>query len=115
MGPITHILEIIDQVIDLIGIAIILWGFGKGVIQLIPIEIRKLKGFDGSKETSRLRISLGTYILMGLEFMIASDIINSLLHPEMENLYILALIVLIRTAIGYFLGKEISELHAEST
>ena len=115
MEPITSIFEILDQVIDLIGIAIILWGFGKGVIKLVPIEIMKLRGHDGSTETSRLRVGLGTYILMGLEFMIASDIINSVLHPEMDNLYILGLIVLIRTASGYFLGKEISELNVEST
>ena len=115
MGPITSILEIIDKVIDLIGITILLWGFSKGLIYFVTIEIRKLRGDDCSRDTSRLRISFGTYILIALEFMIASDIINSLLHPEMENLYILGMIVVLRTGIGYFLGREISELHAEST
>ena len=51
---------------------------------------------------------------MALDFMIASDIINSTVHTELKDLYELGIIVLLRTAIGYFLGKEIQEIE-EST
>jgi uncharacterized membrane protein len=43
---------------------------------------------------------------MGLEFMIASDIIHSFISRSPDDLIFLGLIVVIRTAIGFFLGKE---------
>ncbi len=42
--------------------------------------------------------------------MIISDIINSVVHHEMNDLINLGTIVLIRTVIGYFLGIELKEL-----
>ncbi len=46
---------------------------------------------------------------MGLELMIASDIIHSFISRSPDDLIFLGLIVLIHTAIGYFLGKEIEQ------
>jgi uncharacterized membrane protein len=57
---------------------------------------------------------LGNYILIGLEFMIVSDIIHSFLKPDMESLYLLGAIVVIRTAISFFLGKELEAVRHEA-
>ncbi len=45
--------------------------------------------------------------------MIASDIISSVIDPELENLISLGALVLVRTVIAYFLGKELEELHQD--
>ena len=58
-----------------------------------------------------LRCDVGLYILLALDFMITSDIINSMIHKNTEDLISLAAIVVLRTVIGYFLGKEIDEVH----
>ena len=47
---------------------------------------------------------------MGLEFMIASDIIPSFISRSPDDLIFLGLIVVIRTAIGYFLGNEMEQV-----
>ena len=56
------------------------------------------------------RTILGTYILTGLEFMIASDIVHTVITRELTDLIFVGLLVLIRTAISFFLGREIHEI-----
>jgi len=56
-----------------------------------------------------LQFCLFTYILLGLDFYIIADIIATMLHPEWNELISLATIGLLRTTIGYFLGKELLE------
>ena len=58
---------------------------------------------------------LGRYILLGLELMIVSDLIHSFLKPDLESLYVLTLVVIIRTAVSFFLGKELEAVeHARN-
>ena len=44
--------------------------------------------------------------------MIASDIIHTVITRELMDLLFVGLLVLIRTAISFFLGKEVAELEA---
>jgi uncharacterized membrane protein len=54
------------------------------------------------------RANLGRGILLGLEFLIAADIIGTVaVEPTLENLGILAIIVLIRTFLSFTLEVEI--------
>ena len=54
------------------------------------------------------RANLGRGILLGLEFLVAADIIGTVaVTPSIENLTILGLIVLIRTFLSVSLGVEI--------
>jgi len=49
--------------------------------------------------------------LFALEFLIAADIIATVIHPKFEEIAILASIVVIRTMISYFLEKEIEKFN----
>jgi uncharacterized membrane protein len=53
---------------------------------------------------------MGVYILLSLDFLIASDIINSITDLSKEQLINLGTMIALRTIIGFFLGKEINEL-----
>jgi uncharacterized membrane protein len=54
------------------------------------------------------RANLGRGILLGLEFLIAADIIGTVaVDPTLENLGVLAIIVLIRTFLSFALEVEI--------
>ncbi len=54
------------------------------------------------------RANLGRGILLGLEFLIAADIIGTVaVAPTLENLGVLALIVVIRTFLSFALEVEI--------
>ena len=57
-----------------------------------------------------IRYRLGVYILLGLEFLVAADILETVFKPTLEQLTILGGIVVIRTGLNYFLNKELEDL-----
>jgi uncharacterized membrane protein len=59
------------------------------------------------------RMELGRYILSGLELFIVSDIIHTALSLDLLSLFFLAVLVLIRSAISFFLDREIAESRKE--
>lgn len=114
MTPVTPALENIASVIDLIGIAIVLLGFVRALFSFVRNEISRFRSNVGAGCMHEVRIDLGTYILVGIEFMIASDIINTVLKRTLEDLVFVSALVAIRTAISYFLGKEVAMVLQES-
>jgi uncharacterized membrane protein len=58
---------------------------------------------------SRARMSLGRFLALGLEFQLASDILRTAVAPTFRELGQLAVVATIRTALNYFLAKEIAE------
>ncbi|MEG0254404.1 MAG: DUF1622 domain-containing protein [Vagococcus sp.] len=89
------------------SVLILLFGVGKAAIDFFKNELRHEDRMETSKKNNYVKIYLGSYILLSLEVLIASDIIETILNPSVEDVLILAGIVVIRTAISYFLGKEI--------
>jgi uncharacterized membrane protein len=102
-------LNAIVTLINLVGVMIIVWGFVVAAWGFVRMKLHRyhLGGFI--MEANKIRVILGTYILFGLEFMIAADIIHTFIKPTQEDLLALAVIVAIRTVISYFLGREIEE------
>lgn len=56
-----------------------------------------------------VRLTLGRFLALGLEFQLASDVLRTAIAPSFEELGKLAAVAAIRTALNYFLGKEIRE------
>lgn len=54
------------------------------------------------------------YIVFGLEFFIAGDVLTTLLNPSIEDLTLLGAVVVIRVILGYFLQKESKEFDIDS-
>ncbi len=94
----------ITMVIEILGILIILIGMAVGLA-------RFALGRGGSNWSERvycLRSSLGRAILLGLEFLVAADIINTVaIEPTLDSIIVLAGIVLIRTFLSWSLEVEI--------
>nr|WP_243686867.1 DUF1622 domain-containing protein [Methanobacterium formicicum] len=57
-----------------------------------------------------IRLDFTTKIVLGLEFFIAADLIKSILQPTLNDVIVLAVIVAIRTVVGYSLNSELKEL-----
>jgi uncharacterized membrane protein len=64
-------------------------------------------------EFVRVRLRLGRYLALGLEFQLASDILSTAVAPTFEEIGKLAAIATIRTALNHFLGKEIEKERSE--
>ena len=103
-----EILNWISLIIGIIGMIVIAWGVLLVTIELCSTEYMGLiKKHKTQSDKHSLRQHLGSYILLGLEFMIAGDIIHTILKPDKEALIILGAIVVIRTIISFFLQLEL--------
>ena len=100
----------ITEIIDLVAILFILWGFIKAMYDFFTLRIKN-KTLSGNN-IKAIRCYLGTYLLLGLEIMIVADIIKTVLHQTTEELIFLGGIVIIRTILSYFLNKEIEEMES---
>ena len=99
-------IESVGQVLDLVGVIIIVGG---GIIScglfLRAIVLRE----EALSAYQNLRQSLGRSILLGLEVLVAADIIRTVAtDPTFENVGVLALIVLIRTFLSLSLEVELT-------
>ncbi len=56
-----------------------------------------------------VRLRLGRFLTLGLEFQLASDVLRTAVSPSFEELGKLAAVATIRTALNYFLSREIAE------
>lgn len=107
------LLNMIVTVINLMGVTVVLWGFVVAALGFIKLKLHHHTSLFFLKEANKIRAILGTYILFGLEFMIAADIIHTFIRPTRDDLIVLGTIVAIRTVISYFLGREVDEARKE--
>lgn len=105
------ILVYIAEGIAVIGVFIFVIAALIILSRFIKYEIGRLKGESMFLKRDRLRYVFGSYFLLGLEFLIIADIINTLIHRILKDVGILAAIVLIRTIITYFLDREREFFH----
>ncbi len=105
-------MSILDEVALVIGITavgVIIWGAFIALIGFFRIEFMRFRGRSATHEFDVLRHEFGRYLLLGLEFMMAADIIHTILSPDLNGLMILGTIVAIRTVLSYFLNKELEK------
>jgi len=96
-------------VIALAGMMIVIWGAVLTVVEILKMERRYIRGEKVIRKRNALRHSLGTYLLLGLEFLVAADIVRTVIHPTIQEVAVLGAIVLIRTVIAFALDKEMAE------
>ena len=99
------LLHTTTRVIEMAGIAVIVLG---AVLTTARFAIEALGGKDPDGRFHRYRSGLGRAILLGLEFLVAADIIGTVaITPTIESVAVLGLIVLIRTFLSFSLSVEI--------
>ncbi|HDP24469.1 MAG TPA: DUF1622 domain-containing protein [Deltaproteobacteria bacterium] len=102
-----EVFEITSMGIGVVGAAVILWGVVLIVFRLIPLEATVFRNTSVFPQREVLRHQLGSYLLLGLEFLIAADIIRTIIHPTLNDIAVLGSIVVIRTLISFFLEREL--------
>ncbi len=112
MEQVTTVLEMIAFAIDLVGIAILIFAALKFVAHFVGFETKRLHGLECVEGIRNLRLQLGSYILLSLEFIIISDIIQSAISRNLDDILSLGVIVIIRVALSFFLGRELNEVKA---
>ncbi|ANJ27747.1 DUF1622 domain-containing protein [Agromyces aureus] len=97
-------IESVGEVIDALGVVAIVVGV---LYASVDAALRGLR--RRSPIYTRFRRVLGRAILLGLELLVAADIIKTVaVTPTLESVGVLAIIVLIRTFLSWSLELEIS-------
>ncbi len=96
---------LVSSLISTIGVAVIAFGAFRSLYTFIASVLRR-----SSIDVNGIRLRLGHDIILGLEFMVGADIIKSITRPTYYDVGLLALLVLIRTFLSYFLSKELASL-----
>src|SRR5215213_9836317 len=100
-----EIIFIISEIIDFAGVAIIALGALIGVILCARDLLRQERAV---KAYSHLCTYLGRSLLLGLEFLVAGDIIKTVaVEPTFDSVIVLAIIVLVRTVLSVSIDVEI--------
>ncbi|MDQ3613566.1 MAG: DUF1622 domain-containing protein [Chloroflexota bacterium] len=101
----TTTIEWIGKAIETAGVAVIVLGVVFASWRYVP----QLFGGDVDGAYRRYRRAIGRAILLGLEILIAGDIIRTVaIDPTFQSVGVLAVIVAIRTFISLELEMEIN-------
>lgn len=102
------LVELIGAVFGYIGIVIMVIWWAKSLYLLVYRWL-----IDHKIPMGKIRIKLGHYLVLALEFLVAKDILESIVNPSYQGLITLWAIVAIRTVLSYFTNKEIAEVREE--
>lgn len=102
---VNDVLHWTTRAIEVAGTAVIVYGI---VSALVLLARGAAAGRPMAASFRQCRSSLGMAILLGLEFLVAADIINTVaIEPTLQSLAVLAGIVLVRTFLSFSLEIEI--------
>jgi len=95
--------ETAGAALDAAGVLVVVGG---ALVATVRLFVQRLRGVG--EYYRGFRQDLGRAILLGLEFLIAGDIIRTVaVAPTLQNVLVLGLIVLIRTFLSFSLQLEI--------
>lgn len=110
---IQKILSYIQHLVSLIGVLIILSGILIALYQYI-VDFFGGVVFRDNAKVNLIRLNLGRILILGLEFIVAADLIGTTTTPDYYALGILAIIVVVRTILNYSLNRELNTLTQET-
>lgn len=106
MGNLHSLLLYIQHSISFCGVLVILIG----VLTALYRYISFLFSISDSTDINGIRLRLGRVLTLGLEFIVAADLIGTTTAPDYYSVGIVASIVLIRTLLSYTLNREINAI-----
>jgi uncharacterized membrane protein len=97
-------------VVEAIGAAVV--GFG-----VLATTYRYVLTLVGLRDytNNEIRLYLGRYLALGLEFQLGADILSTAVAPTLDDVILLGAIATIRTALNYFLSQELARERQEET
>lgn len=101
-----HITLLISHAVEITAAAII----GVAIIKVLFRYISFLYIDPKSFPYEKLRVEFGSSVAVALELMLGADVLGTAVAPSWSDIGQLAAIAIIRTALNYFLGKELKEI-----
>ncbi len=102
------ILVIIQRSISFCGVLVITIGVALAIGRYFYYSFSELA--TQKNDINKIRLKLSLVLTLGLEFIVAADLIGTTTAPDYYSIGMVACIVLIRTILSYTLNREINEL-----
>ncbi len=96
--------NLLVRLVEAAGALVIVVGAAVAIVRFVAALPRR-----DAEEFVPIRLGLGRFLALGLEFQLAADILRTAIAPSFEELGKLAAVAAIRTALNYFLSREIRE------
>lgn len=101
------------RVVEAMAVLVVVYGAAEAFVQLLSVALKPSTG-HGRRKTIWRRF--GTWLLLGLEFTLAADIITSVVSPSWADIGQLGAVAVIRTFLNYFLERDLDEaIETEAT
>ena len=98
-----EVIELVAEGIETLAVLVIVGGVVYGIVRYFLHTRREVSG-----AYRRFKDRIGNSLLLGLEFLVAADIIRTVaLNPTLQSVAVLGLLVLIRTFLSWALVVEI--------
>ncbi|GHJ44623.1 hypothetical protein Cs7R123_19650 [Catellatospora sp. TT07R-123] len=103
------VVDLLVKLVEFAGALIIFVGAALAFAQFVTtaVRVRRTESF------TPIRLGLGRFLVLGLEFQLAGDILRTAIAPTLRDIGELAAIAAIRTALNFFLNREIRDERAE--
>jgi len=99
------VMETVSLLFEIAGVLAIIVGFAAAVV-LAGRAVLRTRTWGPGYEV--MRSTFGRSVLLGLEILVAADLIRTIaVEPTLDNLYVLGLLVLIRTFLSWSLDVEL--------
>ena len=98
--------RVLSLVVEMVAVVVVAIGALEAFLKQIWIVVT-----PGTTHGERKAIwrGFGMWLLLGLEFELAADIIDSVISPTWQDLGMLGAIAVIRTFLNYFLEKDLED------
>ncbi len=108
-SSLRDVVDLLVRIVEAGGALLIFVGAVIGFVRFIVLAVTSRK----AERFVPVRLDLGRFLALGLEFQLASDILRTAVAPTYRDIGQLAAVAAIRTALNFFLGREIKEERAE--
>ena len=105
-GLLHNVAELTVATLELIGIAIIIIGSIKAIVQTFARVIKK--------QPINIMIELGRALALALEFKMGAEIVNTVVVRELSELLILGIVIALRAILAILIHWEIKNERMEN-
>ena len=105
----TVIISFIVPLVEACGVLAI-------TLEVLRTTLQYVIAFFGLRpvQLTDLRMRLGQSMVIGLEFLVAADILKTALAPTWNDILLLAALIALRTILNYLLEHELRVLHSNT-
>jgi uncharacterized membrane protein len=101
--------DVLVRLVEAAGALVIFGGAAVAFVRFLRTAVRTRR----AETFVPVRLDLGRFLGLGLEFQLAADILRTAIAPSFREIGQLAAVAAIRTALNFFLGREVKEERAE--